>query len=512
MLSVLPPEERGLDIEITESLLMDNMSEAIEKLQAVRELGVEISIDDFGTGHSSLAYIPPVSFPAFQIAGMLVSVFSPARGWAGSGKPQGRGFREPTEVQLAFPGGLEPDLFRVFRPGRPTPLGGSCRRSPPPDRGRGAWPRPDSEGVPPQERREEGVLFFLPLPKAGGRRRFMQLFTLGLNHQTAPLAIRERVAFHAERLQFALAELMQREPVREAAILSTCNRTELYCAAGEPQAALEWLAGYHRVQPQALKPYVYTLPQGDAVRHAFRVASGLDSMVLGEPQILGQMKEAVRSAESAGTLGTTLHKLFQRSFAVAKEVRTNTGIGANVVSMAAAAVKLAARIFPSIGEQNVLFIGAGEMIELCATHFAAQAPARITVANRTLERAQALAHRFNARAIELRELAAQLHEYDVVISCTASSLPILGKGLAERALKARRHRPDVHGRPGRAARHRARGRRAGRRVPVHGGRSLRHRFGEPRCAPFGGGAGRGHHRDPGRPVHALDGGARERCR
>src|SRR6266568_4146502 len=168
----------------------------------------------------------------------------------------------------------------------------------------------------------------------------MQLFTLGLNHQTAPLAIRERVAFHAERLRSALAELTLREPVREAAILSTCNRTELYCALGEPQAALEWLAGYHRVQPQELKPYLYTLPQGDAVRHAFRVA------------------------ESAGTLGTLLNKLFQRSFAVAKEVRSNTGIGANVVSMAAAAVKLAGRIFPSLAEQKVLLIGAGEMIEL----------------------------------------------------------------------------------------------------------------------------------------------------
>ena len=177
------------------------------------------------------------------------------------------------------------------------------------------------------------------------------------------------------------------------------------------------------------------------MRHAFRVASGLDSMVLGEPQILGQMKEAARAAESAGTLGTVLHRLFQRSFAVAKEVRSTTQVGAASVSMAAAAVKLAARIFPSLREQNVLFIGAGEMIELCATHFAAQGPARLAVANRTTERAGRLAARFNGRAIELRSLAEQLHEYDVVVSCTASSLPILGKGLVERALKARRRRP-----------------------------------------------------------------------
>jgi len=269
----------------------------------------------------------------------------------------------------------------------------------------------------------------------------MKLFALGLNHNTAPLAIRERVVFHVERLQSALAELTRREPVAEAAILSTCNRTEIYAASGEPQAALEWLAGYHRVEPRELKPYLYTLPQDQAVRHAFRVASGLDSMVIGEPQILGQMKEAARAAESAGTLGTLLSKLFQRSFAVAKEVRSNTGIGANVVSMAAAAVKLAARIFPSLAEQKVLLIGAGEMIELCATHFAAQQPREMTVANRTLERAEALAHRFGAKTLELRDLPERLAEYDIVVSCTASSLPIIGKGTMERTVRARRHRP-----------------------------------------------------------------------
>jgi glutamyl-tRNA reductase len=269
----------------------------------------------------------------------------------------------------------------------------------------------------------------------------MELFTLGLNHQTAPLAMRERVAFDAERLQSALAELIHREPVGEAAILSTCNRTELYCAAGEPRAALEWLAGYHSVQPQDLKPFVYTFPQADAVRHAFRVAAGLDSMVLGEPQILGQMKEAVRAAQAAGTLGSTLHKLFQRSFAVAKEVRSNTAIGANSVSMAAAAVKLACRIFPTLAERKVLFIGAGEMIELAATHFAAQRPLAMTIANRTLQRAEHLARRFNAHTLALRDLPEHLAEYDVVVSCTASSLPIIGKGVMERTVRARRHRP-----------------------------------------------------------------------
>ena len=266
------------------------------------------------------------------------------------------------------------------------------------------------------------------------------IFALGLNHHTAPLAVRERVVFNVERLGDALAEA-KRMLAPEAAILSTCNRTELYLS-GEPSAeAAAWLANYHRVDPGELSPYLYTLPREQAVRHAFRVASGLDSMVLGEPEILGQMKEAARSAEAAGTLGTVLGKLFQRSFAVAKEVRSTTQVGANSVSMAAASVKLAARIFPSLKDQKVLFIGAGEMIELCATHFAAKGPARISIANRTFERAQALAHRFNARAIELRELGGQLHEYDIVVSCTASSLPILGKGLVERALKARRRLP-----------------------------------------------------------------------
>jgi glutamyl-tRNA reductase len=266
------------------------------------------------------------------------------------------------------------------------------------------------------------------------------LFTLGLNHQTAPLAVRERVVFHVERLQDALCEL-KRGLAREAAILSTCNRTELYISGDQPGELAHWFAQYHRLAPAELQQYLYTLPNEQAVRHAFRVAAGLDSMVIGEPQILGQMKEAARAAESAGTLGSLLHRLFQRSFAVAKEVRSTTRIGAASVSMAAAAVKLAARIFPSLKDQSVLLIGAGEMIELVATHFAAQAPARITVANRTVERAERLAARFNARAIELRSLAEHLHEYDIVVSCTASSLPILGKGLVERALRSRRRRP-----------------------------------------------------------------------
>ncbi len=271
----------------------------------------------------------------------------------------------------------------------------------------------------------------------------MQLFTLGLNHHTAPLAVREQVAFQPERLPQALNELLRDKPVREAAILSTCNRTELYCATEAPQSAADWLAEYHHLQPQKISPYLYTLPQRDAVRHVFRVASGLDSMVLGEPQILGQMKQAARTAEEAGTLGALLNKLFQRTFAVAKEVRSTTAIGANIVSMAAAAVHLSERIFESIAEQRVLFIGAGDMIELCAAHFAARQPKQITVANRTAERAETLARRLSGQAMKLDEIGDNLHTYDIVVSCTASPLPIVGLGMVERAIKARRHRPVV---------------------------------------------------------------------
>jgi glutamyl-tRNA reductase len=269
----------------------------------------------------------------------------------------------------------------------------------------------------------------------------MQLFALGMSHQTAPLALRERVVFAAERLQAALSELVSTRSMGEAAIVSTCNRTELYCAAAEPREALDWLARYHSLRAQELTPHVYTLAHGEAVRHAFRVASGLDSMVLGEPQILGQMKDAARAAQSAGTLGTTLERLFQRSFAVAKEVRSNTRIGASVVSMAAASVKLAGRIFSRLSDQKVLFVGAGQMIELCATHFSAQHPRSMAFANRTLERADALAQRFHGEAMLLKDLPEALPAYDIVVSCTASSLPIIGKGLVERAIRARRHRP-----------------------------------------------------------------------
>ena len=269
----------------------------------------------------------------------------------------------------------------------------------------------------------------------------MHLFALGINHHTAPVSIRERVAFAAERMSDALHDLTRQPQVKEAAILSTCNRTEIYCHTPDPDAPVNWLTGYHQLPRAEVEPYLYRLPQGEAARHAFRVASGLDSMVLGETQILGQIKTAVKTAEEAGTMGLLLHKLFQRTFCVAKEVRTATDIGAASVSMAAASVRLAERIFPSIAEQNVLFIGAGEMIELCMTHFAARHPKRILIANRTAERARPLAERFNAGVIALSDLPEHLAHYDIIVTSTASPLPILGKGMVERALKLRRHKP-----------------------------------------------------------------------
>ncbi len=275
----------------------------------------------------------------------------------------------------------------------------------------------------------------------------VDVLTFGLNHVSAPVSVRERVSLPLELLNPALAGLRSAfgGAVREAAILSTCNRTEIYCAA-EPGVAEHlpaWLAEYRQFDNGVLQPHLYRHQQDQAVRHAFRVASGLDSMVLGEPQILGQMKDAVRAAEEAGAMGTLLHQLFQRTFSVAKEVRSQTAIGAQSVSMAAASVRLAQRVFGDLSQVNVLFIGAGEMIELCATHLAAQRPKKMVVANRTLERADTLASKFAAGTMRLTELPDRLAEFDVVVSCTASSLPILGLGMVERATKTRRHRPIV---------------------------------------------------------------------
>jgi glutamyl-tRNA reductase len=272
----------------------------------------------------------------------------------------------------------------------------------------------------------------------------MAVWALGLNHTTAPLDLRGRFTFTVEQMGSTIATLRHTfSPDSEVAILSTCNRTEIYCAGGEAQMqqTMAWLAQSGGVSAEDLKDHTYALLEADAARHAFRVASGLDSMVLGEPQILGQMKDAVRAASEAGALGTTLNQLFQRSFSVAKEVRSSTEIGAHSISMAAAAVRLASQLFEDLSETRVLFVGAGEMIELCATHFAAKNPKALAIANRTLERGERLATQFSGEVMRLADLPQRLHAFDVVISCTASTLPLIGLGAVKQALKQRKHRP-----------------------------------------------------------------------
>ncbi|UOO83105.1 glutamyl-tRNA reductase [Uruburuella testudinis] len=270
----------------------------------------------------------------------------------------------------------------------------------------------------------------------------MQLTAIGLNHQTAPLSIREQLAFAAAALPDAVRALINSRAAKEAVILSTCNRTELYCV-GDAEEIIRWLAQYHNLSVDEIRPYLYTYGCSDTIRHAFRVACGLDSMVLGEPQILGQIKDAVRVSQEQQTLDSWLNALFQKTFSVAKEVRTDTAVGESSVSMAAASVKMAEQIFPDIADLNVLFIGAGEMIELVATYFAAKNPKLMTVANRTLPRAQELCEKLgvNAEPRLLNELPDILHDYDVVVSSTASQLPIVGKGMVESALKKRQSMP-----------------------------------------------------------------------
>lgn len=270
----------------------------------------------------------------------------------------------------------------------------------------------------------------------------MRLLAFGINHKTAPVEIREQAAFTEERLPDALRDIRAKGVAGEAAIVSTCNRTELYCGIEDNAAPLlEWFCEYLQLDLEAIRPYIYEFPNEDAVQHAFRVASGLDSLVLGEPQILGQMKDAFASAHKAGATGKILNRLFQQTFSVAKVVRTDTAIGASAVSVASAAVTLAKQIFEDLSQQTALLIGAGEMVELCARHLKEHGVGHIIVANRTLERAELLADEVGAEAIALAEMPVRLADADIVISSTASQLPILGKGAVERALKKRKHRP-----------------------------------------------------------------------
>lgn len=272
----------------------------------------------------------------------------------------------------------------------------------------------------------------------------MTLLAFGINHKTAPVDIREKVAFAPDKLGVALQELLTLTAVNEAAIVSTCNRTELYCDLSEADSAevVAWFRAYHSLSAEELDPYIYTHLDNQAVQHILRVASGLDSLVLGEPQILGQIKDAYHTASQAGAIGHLLNRLFQHTFSVAKEVRTDTAIGSSPVSVAFAAVSLAKQIFSDLSEHTALLIGAGDTIDLVARHLNDQGIKHLIVANRTVERAMTLANQFmHSEAIALADMPSRLAEADIIISSTASQLPILGKGAVESALKSRKHRP-----------------------------------------------------------------------
>ncbi len=276
----------------------------------------------------------------------------------------------------------------------------------------------------------------------------MTLLALGINHKTAPVEIREKVAFAPEKMEQALHECVNKGEVSEAAILSTCNRTELYFSLPEDETEqpdintlLDWFCQYHQLDRKEVEPFIYLHNNNAAVQHILRVASGLDSLVLGEPQILGQIKDAYNTANQAGTIGRQLNRLFQHTFSVAKQVRTDTAIGASPVSVAFAAVSLAKRIFADLSKHTALLIGAGETTELVARHLSEQGVNKMIVANRTVERAQTLASQFDAEAIALSDMPERLVDADIIIASTASQLPILGKGAVERALKHRKHRP-----------------------------------------------------------------------
>ena len=271
----------------------------------------------------------------------------------------------------------------------------------------------------------------------------MTLLALGINYITAPVSIRERLAFPTEILCDAVTDLWQQQHISEAAILSTCNRTEIYCTTldNNIDPVIDWISRHRKLKQTEFQPYLYAHTDNALIRHIFRVASGLESMVLGEPQILGQMKTAYQTANQAGTLGKDLGKLFQHTFSTAKKVRTDTAIGSSSVSVAFAAVQLSKQIFDNLSEQTAVLIGAGETIELTARHLHQNGIGRIIIANRTYDKAHTLASQFNGYAIALSELPLHIAEADIIVSSTASQLPILGKGLVESAITKRKHKP-----------------------------------------------------------------------
>ena len=269
----------------------------------------------------------------------------------------------------------------------------------------------------------------------------MAFFVVGINYRSAARDMREKAAFCREEIAARLIELANSRACIEAIILSTCNRTEIYFQADSSGDVIQWFLQSRRLSPQVASDHLYVFQENDAIRHAFRVCCGLDSMALGEPQILGQVKEAVQQAKEAGLLGGTLDKLFQSAFAAAKKVRSKTTIGREVVSIATAAVRLADEFFKPCANKKILLIGAGEIIALCASRFAAQSPKRLAIANRSLDRAQTLAARFHAEPLPLYALSEHLHEFDIVISCTAAPHAIIELELIKAAMTARKSRP-----------------------------------------------------------------------
>ncbi len=274
----------------------------------------------------------------------------------------------------------------------------------------------------------------------------MSIVAVGINHKTAPVAVREKISFNPDNLSLALQEMLQQVQCKEAAILSTCNRTELYLVQSDKlditqNKVIAWLEQHHKIPASTIVPSLYWHTDQKAVNHMMRVACGLDSLVLGEPQILGQMKQAYNQAKASGSMALVMDRLFQRTFGVAKQVRTETEIGASAVSVAFASVNLAKHIFASLEKAKVLLVGAGETIELVAKHLYENKVGKITVANRTLTRAEQMAKQIGADAITLAQIPDQIADADIVISSTGSTLPIIGKGMVESALSKRKHHP-----------------------------------------------------------------------
>jgi len=268
----------------------------------------------------------------------------------------------------------------------------------------------------------------------------MNLNIIGLNHKTAPLGLREKLVFRTDQISHALLDLKCNK-VNQVAILSTCNRTEIYFNGPKKQIVCQWLADYHHIKLSQLKKHLYHYSNKDALTHAYQVASGLDSMFLGETQILGQMKQAAKISDYAGTQGKFLSQFFQTVFEAAKEIRSKTNIGASSTTIASTIISLTKKIFGDLYQTKIIFVGAGEMTELIAKYFNKHQPEKITIANRSIFRGKKLANKIGAETCLIGEINDQLHEYDIVISATGSQLPVIGLGMIERAIKKRKHKP-----------------------------------------------------------------------